>query len=140
MAEQPTQNQRWYADADCRGVDVNTFFGGTAWSNQQATKKFCDRCPVRNDCLEDALQYPQIDQYGIAGGLSAHERRKLLIARNYEANGGAHRVCTICGQALPEDAHHLQQVHSGACRQESRRRLARHHADIRRSKQRAVLA
>lgn len=132
-------NRRWYLEAACRDTDTELFFGGTAASNKEATK-FCNQCPVRSECLEDALQYQPIDQYGFFGGLSAHERRRLLIKRNFEANGGAHRVCTICGQPLPEDAHHLQQVHSGACRQESRRRLARHHAEIRRSKQRAVLA
>ena len=132
-------NPRWYLQAACRGVSVNVFYGGTAASNQQATK-FCNRCPVRRECLEDSLQYPPIDQYGVAGGISAHERKKILVARNYEANGGAHRVCTICGQALPDDAHHHQKVHPGACRQEVRRRLARHHDEIRRSHKRAVLA
>ena len=133
-------NQSWYADAACKGVDVNVFFRGTAASNQEATTKFCNSCPVRQECLEDSLKYPPIDQYGLVGGLSAHDRKKILVARNYESNGGAHRVCTICGQPLPEEAHHHQKVHPGACRQESRRRLARHHANIRRAKQRAVLA
>ena len=133
-------SQSWYTDAACKGVDVNVFFRGTAESNKQATKNFCDSCPVRTECLEDALQYAPIDQYGLAGGLSAHERRKILVARNFEANGGAHRVCEICREPLSEDAHHHQKFHSGACRQEARRRLARHHDNIRRSKQRAVLA
>lgn len=133
-------SQSWYADAACKGVDVNVFFRGTAESNKQATKNFCDLCPVRTECLEDALQYPPIDQYGLAGGLSAHERKKILVARNFEANGGAHRICEICREPLSEEAHHLQKFHSGACRQEARRRIARHHADLRRSKKRAVLA
>ena len=132
-------NRRWHFRAACRDTDTELFFGGTAASNKEATK-FCGRCPVRAECLEDALQYPPIDQYGVAGGISAHERKKILVKRNYEANGGAHRVCTICGQALPEDAHHHQKFHRGGCRQEARRRLARYHADIRRSQQRAVLA
>ncbi len=139
MAKQPPQNPRWYIQAACRGVDVDVFYGGTAASNQEATK-FCNRCPVRSECLEDALMHPPIDQYGVSGGLSAHERRKILVTRNFEANGGAHRICTICRQALPEDAHHRQKVHRGACRQEARRRLARHHANSRRSRKVAVLA
>ena len=133
-------NTRWYLQAACRCVDVDVFFRGTAESNKQATKNFCNSCPVRQECLEDALQYPPIDQYGLVGGLSAHERKKILVARNFEANGGAHRVCEICEQPLPEDAHHHQKVHPGACRQESRRRLARHHANSRRSRKVAVLA
>ena len=132
-------NQRWYVQAVCKDTDVNVFYGGTAGSNRQAAK-FCAQCPVRNECLEDALQYQPIDQCGLWGGISAHDRRKILVARNYEANGGAKRVCTICGQPLPDDAHHHQKFHSGKCRQEARNRLARHHAEIRRSKQRAVLA
>ena len=139
MAERPAQNPRWYIQAACRGVDVDVFYGGTAGRNKEATQ-YCGQCPVRQECLEDSLQYPPIDQYGVAGGLSAHERKKILVKRNYEANGGAHRICAVCGDPLPEDAHHHQKVHSGACRQEARRRLARHHDKIRRSKKRAVLA
>lgn len=134
------KNPRWHLKAACKGVDVNVFYGGTATNNQQAIKQFCAQCPVRQECLEDALEFPPIDQYGLVGGLSAHERKKILVKRNFEANGGAHRICAICEQPLPDDAHHHQKVHPGACRQESRRRLARHHDNIRRSKQRAVLA
>ena len=134
------KNPRWYLEAACRGVDVDVFFRGTAASNQEATTKFCNSCPVRQECLEDALQYPPIDQYGLIGGLSAHDRKKILVKRNFEANGGAHRVCEICREPLSEDAHHHQKFHSGACRQEARRRLARHHDKIRRSQKRAVLA
>ena len=132
-------NPRWYLEAACKDVDVDVFYGGTAGSNRQAAK-FCAQCPVRKECLEDSLQYPPIDQYGLWGGISAHERRKILVKRNFEANGGAHRVCEICREPLSEDAHHHQKFHSGACRQEARRRLARHHAEIRRSQKRAVLA
>ena len=135
MANDP----RWYLQAACKDVDVNVFYGGTAGSNRQAAK-FCAQCPVRNECLEDALEYQPIDQYGFWGGISAHDRKKILVARNFEANGGAHRVCEICEQPLPEEAHHHQKVHPGACRQESRRRLARHHDNIRRSQKRAVAA
>lgn len=43
----------------------------------------CDRCPVRQDCLEWALE--NRERYGIWGGLSERARRRLLRARN-----GAH--------------------------------------------------
>ena len=77
-------NRRWYLDAACRDTDTELFFGGTAASNKEATK-FCGRCPVRAECLEDALEYPPIDQYGVAGGLSAHERSSSLeISRRTE--------------------------------------------------------
>lgn len=131
-----TSNLRWYTEAACKGVDTNIFFGGTAASNKEATK-YCNQCPIRAECLEDALQYPPIDQHGLIGGIAAYERKKIIAKRNYEAKGGANRICEICEQPLPKDAHHRQKVHPGACRQESRRRLARYHADLRRSQKAA---
>ena len=39
-----------------------------------AAKAVCARCPVRAECLAEALaRIP----YGIAGGLTEHERRRL---------------------------------------------------------------
>ena len=44
------------------------------WSTREA-KKVCLTCEVRNDCLESALSNDE--RFGIWGGLSERERRKL---------------------------------------------------------------
>jgi hypothetical protein len=72
--------QDWRARAACRsGVDPETFFptaeGGPAYEAQVAVAKaVCAGCPVSRDCLREALvRLP----YGIAGGLTPEERRRL---------------------------------------------------------------
>jgi ribosomal protein L44E len=42
----------------------------------------CGRCPVLQECLELALSYP--DQAGIAGGMTATERRKARTQRGHQ--------------------------------------------------------
>ena len=73
-------NQRgWRERAACRDVDPETFFptaeSGPERDRQVATAKaVCARCPVRAECLGEALaRIP----YGVAGGLTEHERRTL---------------------------------------------------------------
>ena len=75
-----TSNQRgWRERAACRDADPETFFptaeSGPEHDRQVATAKaVCARCPVRTECLDEALaRIP----YGIAGGLTEHERRTL---------------------------------------------------------------
>lgn len=63
--------------ARASGVDPELFFpageSGPAYEAQvRAAKAVCARCPVRADCLAEALvRIP----YGIAGGLTPEERR-----------------------------------------------------------------
>jgi WhiB family transcriptional regulator, redox-sensing transcriptional regulator len=66
----------WRERAACRGpgVDPELFFpeqGGSA----KPAKQVCHRCPVRADCLDYAIATRQ--QFGIWGGLSEQERRRL---------------------------------------------------------------
>jgi len=41
----------------------------------RVAKKFCEECPVRQQCLEYALKVNE--QYGVWGGLTAKERQAL---------------------------------------------------------------
>lgn len=69
----------WRALAECQNTDPELFFptaeSGPARTTQvAAAKAVCARCPVRAQCLTEALaRIP----YGIAGGLTEHERRTL---------------------------------------------------------------
>ncbi|MDN5859342.1 MAG: WhiB family transcriptional regulator [Pseudonocardia sp.] len=81
-----TDERNWRDRAACRGgVDPELFFpveeDVAACADQvAAAKAVCGRCPVRRPCLDDALtRLP----YGIAGGLTAAERRRLnSVARS----------------------------------------------------------
>lgn len=64
----------WRDAALCAQVGTELFFPEQGGSLAQP-KKVCRRCPVRAECLADALA--QNDQWGVRGGLSEIERRKL---------------------------------------------------------------
>lgn len=73
-------SREWLHRAACRrDVDPETFFpvaeaGPAHDAAVAAAKAVCARCPVVAQCLDHALaRIPD----GIAGGLTAHERRQL---------------------------------------------------------------
>lgn len=64
----------WRDEAACAQVDPDAFFPERGGSLHDA-KAVCHRCPVRAECLDDALA--RDEPHGIWGGLSERERRKL---------------------------------------------------------------
>lgn len=64
----------WQADSLCSQTDPEAFFPEKGGSTRDA-KKICSSCEVRAQCLEYALQNDE--RFGIWGGLSERERRKL---------------------------------------------------------------
>ncbi|WP_134740023.1 WhiB family transcriptional regulator [Nocardioides sp. 503] len=65
----------WISSAMCAQVDPDGMFpeqGG----NPAALKAVCARCPVVTPCLDHALD--RQEPYGIWGGRSAAERRRIL--------------------------------------------------------------
>ncbi|WP_022881575.1 WhiB family transcriptional regulator [Gryllotalpicola ginsengisoli] len=64
----------WQTDALCAQTDPEAFFPEKGGSTRDA-KKICASCEVRAQCLEYALQNDE--RFGIWGGLSERERRKL---------------------------------------------------------------
>ena len=68
----------WQDLANCRGADADLFFPERGASTRQA-KKICHECSVRADCLEFAIV--NAEKFGIWGGLSERERRKIRRQR-----------------------------------------------------------
>src|SRR3954447_17583637 len=64
----------WQERALCSQTDPEAFFPEKGGSTREA-KRICSRCEVRADCLEYALGHDE--RFGIWGGLSERERRKL---------------------------------------------------------------
>ncbi len=64
----------WQERALCAQTDPEAFFPEKGGSTREA-KKVCLSCEVRVDCLEYALE--QDERFGIWGGLSERERRRL---------------------------------------------------------------
>ena len=76
----------WQEDAACRKNDNILFFGpdqGESELEKQSrelkAKAVCQTCPVREQCLEFAMETNQ--KYGIWGGLTDKERASLKRRR-----------------------------------------------------------
>jgi WhiB family redox-sensing transcriptional regulator len=64
----------WQERALCAQTDPEAFFPEKGGSTREA-KRVCLSCDVRGECLEYALMHDE--RFGIWGGLSERERRKL---------------------------------------------------------------
>jgi WhiB family redox-sensing transcriptional regulator len=69
--------QDWSAQSACNGVDPDALF--VSGAAQNSAKAVCQRCPVRTECLSDALDN-QVE-FGVWGGMTERERRALLRRR-----------------------------------------------------------
>jgi WhiB family redox-sensing transcriptional regulator len=68
------EEQEWQERALCAQTDPEAFFPEKGGSTREA-KRICSGCEVRSECLEYALAHDE--RFGIWGGLSERERRKL---------------------------------------------------------------
>ena len=69
---------RWQEKGNCLGVDPDLFFPERGASTREA-KSVCANCEVREDCLEFAITHGE--KFGIWGGLSERERRRIRRQR-----------------------------------------------------------
>ncbi|MFJ6775111.1 WhiB family transcriptional regulator [Kitasatospora sp. NPDC091257] len=90
----------WASEGACRDSDPDELFVDA--STQNRAKAVCSSCPVRTECLAEALDLRI--EFGIWGGMTERERRALLRRRptvkswrelleaaraEYERHGGA---------------------------------------------------
>lgn len=71
---------RWQESAACRYEDPELFYPiGTRDVSSVHTaqaKRVCARCPVKSECLSEALR--DRIRYGIWGGKTEHEREQMI--------------------------------------------------------------
>ena len=91
--QQALLDHDWLLAAACRGRP-DLFFApddsetrGDRRRREARAKAVCQSCPVRVDCLEEALE--QDERFGIWGGLTERERRALRRNRPDELTGPA---------------------------------------------------
>ena len=72
-----TWNEDWASLAQCRGSQPDELFVKGAAQNQ--AKQLCGGCPVRTECLAEALDNEI--EWGVWGGLTERERRAILRKR-----------------------------------------------------------
>jgi WhiB family redox-sensing transcriptional regulator len=67
----------WRCRAACRGGDPDRLF--VRGAAQREAKLVCFGCPVRTECLVEALDHRI--EFGVWGGMTERERRALLRRR-----------------------------------------------------------
>ena len=72
------KTRSWTARAACRGLDTGTFYPATPEQEAEALA-ICATCPVREQCLEQALR--DREQYGVWGGTTPEQRRRIARRR-----------------------------------------------------------
>ena len=75
---EPPEGLGWQDRALCAETDPEIFFPEKGGKTREA-KRVCRSCEVRAQCLEYALSHGE--RFGIYGGLSERERRRLMRAR-----------------------------------------------------------
>jgi WhiB family redox-sensing transcriptional regulator len=71
------EEMAWQEKALCAQTDPEAFFPEKGGSTREA-KRVCQSCEVQVECLEYALAHDE--RFGIWGGLSERERRRLKRA------------------------------------------------------------
>lgn len=85
----------WRSEAKCKGVSLDVFFPPPSGPGQyDAARVICSGCPVRDECLDDALLHavPWHDD-GFRGGKTPRQRAELRGRVKHER-----RRCRHCGQ------------------------------------------
>ena len=70
----------WTDHAACKGMDSSIFFAERGDTTMvRRARKICDTCPVKQPCLEFALEHNE--KIGYWGGTTPRQRRSLKKQR-----------------------------------------------------------
>ncbi len=76
--------ENWQSEAACAGMESDIFFPERGHGLARQAKAICAACPSRVPCREFALETMQ--KFGVWGGLTEGQRRKIIVARNAHKN------------------------------------------------------
>ena len=81
-------DQDWREQAACLGAPLEVFFPESVFQSgrperdvYKLAREFCDRCAVREQCLEDALAHESGGRHGLFGGASPGQRHAIAQGR-----------------------------------------------------------
>lgn len=80
----------WRREAACADMDAAVFYPPSGdYRPVEVAKRVCRGCPVRAECLADALGWEASGRrHGIVGGLTATDRDCLVASRRREQQSG----------------------------------------------------
>lgn len=82
----------WWERAACRDLARDVFFPGENETHQYVeARRICAGCPVRDECLDDALATGE--RFGMRGGLTPREREQLRSGQRGRLGPGAVARC-----------------------------------------------
>ena len=79
--EEFLERPAWMKRAECRGTDTAVFFPERGEPAEPA-RAICERCEVREPCLDYALDFGTLIR-GIWGGATDRERMRLRMTNSY---------------------------------------------------------
>jgi WhiB family redox-sensing transcriptional regulator len=85
--------EEWMAAGLCAQTDPDAFFPEKGGSTREA-KAVCRRCPVIDECLTYAIEHDE--RFGIWGGYSERERRRIKRGERVHAAHGPDCTCPHC--------------------------------------------
>lgn len=89
-----TVRPSWFADAACRGYDVDLFFAdrgvGANRDPYREARQVCAGCPVRDECLDYAIELGL--RHGFWGGRTERQRRALRGQRDRRTLSASQRA------------------------------------------------
>lgn len=71
----------WRDQAACLDVDVEIFVESDRGVRPVEAMRYCVRCDVREECLDEALAVPPVDDMGVWGGTTARDRQSIRSGR-----------------------------------------------------------
>ncbi|MEY9876590.1 hypothetical protein ABH931_006100 [Streptacidiphilus sp. MAP12-33] len=94
----------WLDNAACADTPSPLFHAESAQGQQRAIATYCVGCPVRAECLADALATPPHQDQGVRGGLTARERRALR--QRTDISPGRDAVTIAALRRFLDEEHH----------------------------------
>lgn len=81
-------HNKWRGSALCAQTNPEAFFPANkayadeynGYNNYNEARKICAECPVKGECLADALMTGDVE-YGMRGGLTPRERMGILATK-----------------------------------------------------------
>ena len=79
------EESNWTDEANCRGLNHHMFpRRHKDISYITVARQICRDCPVKEECLDEALEYPPTDMHGVWAGLTprqlaAEQKRRGII-------------------------------------------------------------
>ena len=82
--KEQSMNTNWRKLSACEGLDPDIFYPASEDDAASApAKAVCETCPVKQPCLEHALE--NREREGVWGGMTERERRRMIRQRRKTA-------------------------------------------------------